>query len=57
MDNENRVKVTLTAKNPNELKIKIKRYYTSYNEELYNTVIEDTYEENNIFKVLISRNK
>ncbi len=57
MDNEVRVSVILTAKNPNELKTKIKRYCISYDEESYETVIENTYEENNIFKALISRIK
>jgi len=57
MDSKTRVSVILTAKNPNELKTKIKRYYMSYDEELYETVIENTYEENNIFKALISRMK
>ena len=57
MDEEDRMEVILTAKTLNELKIKIKRYYNTYNKEWYNTIVKNTYEEEGIFKVLINRIK
>jgi len=56
MDDE-RMDVTLTAKTQDELKIKIKRYYYSYPERLFETTVKNTYEEKGIFKVLINRIK
>lgn len=57
MDEEDRMEVVLTAKTLNELKIKIKRYYNTYNKEWYDTVVKNTYEEEGIFKALINRIK
>jgi len=57
MDEEERIEVILTAKTPDELKIKIKRYYRSYDEERYETIVKNTYEEEGIFKALINRIK
>jgi len=57
MDEEERMEVILTAKTPDELKIKIKRYYYSYSEKIYETIVKNTYEEEGIFKALINRIK
>jgi hypothetical protein len=57
MDEDERMKVILTAKTLDELKIKIKRYYYSYYKELYETITEKIYDEDNIHKALISRIK
>jgi hypothetical protein len=55
--NDERINVTLTAKTQDELKIKIKRYYYSYPERLFETTVKNIYEEEGIFKVLIDRIK
>jgi hypothetical protein len=52
-----RINVTLSAKSINELKVKIKRYCYSYNKDSYDIIVENHYEENGLFKVLISRLK
>jgi hypothetical protein len=57
MDEDERMKVILTAKTLSELKIKIKRYYYSYHEKFYETITEKIYDEDNIHKALISRIK
>jgi hypothetical protein len=57
MDEDERMKVILTARTSDELKIKIKRYYYSYHEEFYETITEKIYDEDNIYKALISRIK
>ena len=57
MDETERMEVILTARTSDELKIKIKRYYYTYYEESYETITEKIYDENNVFKALISRIK
>lgn len=57
MSEEERIEVILAAKTPNELKIKIKRYYDTYSKKTYETIIKNTYEEKGIFKALINRIK
>ena len=54
---EERMEVTLTAKTLDELKIKVKRYYYTYDKVRYETIVGEIYEEEDLFKVLISRIK
>ena len=54
---EKRIEVILTAKTLDKLKIKVKRYHYTYDKIRYETIVGETYEEEDLFKVLISRIK